>query len=190
MKLKDLVKLLNIDGSEIKGTDKGTKHSYLDEYENIFYSIKENKLNILEIGIQFGGSSILWQEYFKNSKLTLIDIEYQVTDEIFQKIDQGRCEIKIMDAYNLENFNKISTKKFDIIIDDGPHTLESHVFLVENYINILSKNGILIIEDIQKEEYIDIIKSKIPENYEVNIIDLRNVKNRYDDILFIIKKIN
>ena len=187
MKLKELIIHLNINGSGKNGTDKDCKHSYLPEYEKLFSGIKDEELKILEIGIQFGGSSLLWQEYFKNSILTLIDIEYQITENIKSRLSEERCEVLIFDAYRKENLS-ILKNQYDIIIDDGSHTLESHIFLVKNYLNFLSDNGILVIEDIQDFEHIEILKSLVPEGFEISIIDLREVKERYDDILFVLKK--
>jgi hypothetical protein len=190
MRLKELIELLKINGSDIKGTDKDTKHSYIEVYEEIFYYHRNKEVNILEIGVQFGGSSLLWHEYFKKSHLTLIDIEYLITDDIKSKLTESRFNLIIMDAYEDKCYNKLKFKKFDIIIDDGPHTLESQIFVLDNYLNNLSENGILVIEDIQDYSHIEIFKSKLNSNFQYFIYDLREKKNRYDDILFVIKKIN
>jgi hypothetical protein len=55
---------------------------------------------------------------------------------------------------------------------------------------LLKENGILIIEDIQNYEYCEIIMNQIDKNLysSVEVIDLRKNKNRYDDILIVIKK--
>ena len=52
---------------------------------------------------------------------------------------------------------------------------------------MIRKNGILVIEDISKIEYAHELKKIIPENYISEVIDLRHVKNRYDDIMLIVK---
>jgi hypothetical protein len=53
------------------GTDKSKwinfNKSYLNIYETYFKDIKNDKLNVLEIGVKTGNSIGLWQEYFKNS---------------------------------------------------------------------------------------------------------------------------
>ena len=50
-------------------SDKGFGHNYIDFYESIFNPIKENELNLLEIGVLFGNSLKLWSDYFINSKI-------------------------------------------------------------------------------------------------------------------------
>jgi hypothetical protein len=48
-------------------TDKNTVHSYLDLYERLLKSKKKTALNVLEIGVHFGGSIKLWHDYFENA---------------------------------------------------------------------------------------------------------------------------
>ena len=192
-----LVKL--IDNSK---TDKNTTHSYIDSYEKLFHKIKDNKLNILEIGIgephkdnRNGGSIKLWYDYFTSSTIYTIDIikNSKINQEILNK-----DRIKIFseqDAYDKKFIKNNFIDKninFDIIIDDGPHTLKSMKFFVKNYLPLLNDKGIMVVEDIQKIKWIDILIDSIPshiyDNVSFKTIDLRKEKNRYDDILFVIKK--
>jgi hypothetical protein len=80
--------------------------------------------------------------------------------------------------------------KFDMILDDGPHSLQSNIDVIVKYLPLLSENGILIIEDIQNFQWINILKQNVPDEYQkyIQIYDLRHIKNRYDDVLFVINK--
>jgi len=82
--------------------------------------------------------------------------------------------------------------KFDIMIDDGPHTLESMIFFIENYSKLLEDDGILVVEDVQSIEWIEQLTNVVPENLKkyIFVYDLRENKDRYDDILFVINKSN
>ena len=180
-------------------TDKNTSHSYIDTYEILFSSKKNNPNNILEIGIgepklnkDHGGSIKLWHDYFPNSIIYGLDIINinEVNEDIVLK-DRIKLLTSI-DAYNIKFIKETfidNDIKFDILIDDGPHTLESMIFFIKNYINILNKNGILVIEDIPNIEWIDILKDSTPDEYKdkIEVVDLRNIKNRGDDIMLIIK---
>jgi hypothetical protein len=75
-------------------------------------------------------------------------------------------------------------------LDDGPHTLESMIFFINHYLPLLKDDGILIIEDIPDINWTQILINNTPEQYKkyIEIADLRIVKNRWDDIMFIIKK--
>ena len=56
----------------------------------------------------------------------------------------------------------------------------------------MADDGILIIEDVQKWDWIEILKNEVPENLKqfIKIYDLRSNKKRYDDIVFTIDKFN
>ena len=56
----------------------------------------------------------------------------------------------------------------------------------------MADEGILIIEDVQKWDWIEILKNEVPENLKqfIKIYDLRSNKKRYDDIVFTIDKFN
>ena len=55
-------------------TDKNTTHSYLPLYQQLLKKKKESAKNILEVGIDRGGSIKLWSDYFTNAKVYGIDI--------------------------------------------------------------------------------------------------------------------
>ena len=59
--------------SEIYKTDK-LEHGYTAFYEKYFENIRDQKLQILEIGIADGKSLLMWSDYFKNSTIIGIDI--------------------------------------------------------------------------------------------------------------------
>ena len=165
-------------------TDKNTIHSYLATYEKLFEPIKEKTRNVLEIGIWKGGSIKLWSDYFKNSRIHAIDIMYPPE----YIIGYPRVTCYGGDAYSKQFVEIMSANKYDVIIDDGPHTLESMCFTARYYSDLLTSDGILVIEDIQDIEWCKDIKEALPENLRnfSYIVDLREEKGRYDDILFIV----
>ena len=56
----------------------------------------------------------------------------------------------------------------------------------------MTNDGILIIEDIQNINWISILKQEVPYELQpfIKVYDLRHIKNRYDDIIFTIDKLN
>ena len=58
------------------------------------------------------------------------------------------------------------------------------------YSQVLADDGILIIEDVQCLEWADTLKNVVPDHLKefIKIYDLRNIKSRYDDIIFTINK--
>jgi ubiquinone/menaquinone biosynthesis C-methylase UbiE len=57
-------------------TDKNVLHSYVDNvYEDIFKDLRQSTKKMLEIGVETGGSLLMWREYFPNVTITGIDIK-------------------------------------------------------------------------------------------------------------------
>lgn len=116
-------------------TDKFYVHSYIPEYESLFKDLKETHINLLEIGIQCGGSLELFKRYFKNGTITGIDIN----DFPLWLSTSDRIECFKKNAYSSEALEMFKDETFDIIIDDGPHDLNSMLYVSKFYINKLKK---------------------------------------------------
>lgn len=179
-------------------TDKNTTHSYLELYQTLLVSKKDSAKNVLEVGIgpfgQLSGGSIkLWHDFFTNATvyaLDIIDIN-SVWDEI--KNNDKIILYTSCDAYNEAFFKNTFLDKniqCDFVIDDGPHTLMSMIQFIKLYSQIMTDDGILIIEDVQSWDWIDVLKKMVPDHLKqyIEVYDLRHIKNRYDDIVFVINK--
>jgi len=174
-------------------TDKNTTHSYITLYQTLLESKKETAKNVLEVGIWEGGSIKLWSDFFTNA--TVYGLDKLHIDSVWEELKNKENIILYTstDAYNEEFFiNQFFYKniKFDFVLDDGPHTLESMKQFIKLYSQILTNDGILIIEDVQDIEWLEILKNEVPDNLKkfIKTYDLRNVKGRYDDIVFTINK--
>ena len=179
-------------------TDKNTTHSYLDLYETLLNSKRETAKNVLEVGIgdfkeKNGGSVKLWMDYFINATIYSLDIlsADRVIDEL--KNNNRVVLYTSTNAYD-ENFfiNTFLNKgiKMDMMLDDGPHTLESMKQFIRLYSQIMTDNGILMIEDVQSMLWIQELYNIVPDHLKpyIQVYDLRTNKNRYDDIVFVINK--
>ncbi len=191
----ELVKMLdnlNVNGFEVPGgTDKNTIHNYTGIYADLLAQYRKKQGTLLEIGIQHGGSSLLWHEYLPGFRLFLSDIQDIVPDMIWDQLDFDRYDFYQGDAYNggsLKMFADECPEGFDIIIDDGPHTLQSQVFAVEHYYPMVKPGGVLIIEDIQDINHLDVLTETVPEKERSNvrIFDNRPSRGRYDDVIWAI----
>jgi cephalosporin hydroxylase len=176
-------------------TDKNTTHSYLELYQTLLSKKKENAKNVLEVGIFEGGSIKLWNDFFINA--TVYGLDKMDIENVWSEIKNNDKIILYtsIDAYNSDFFTyQLLNKniKFDFVIDDGPHTLESMIQFIKLYSRLLTDDGILIIEDIQKWGWIHMLTINVPDDLKqfVKVYDLRENKNRYDDIVFTIDKLN
>jgi hypothetical protein len=95
------------------------------------------------------------------------------------------------DAYDINTINKFADNSLDYLIDDGPHTLNTQLISIKEWFKKIKSGGTLIIEDIQdwdnEKKFFDNECNLLGISYEY--IDLRKNKDRYDDVLIIIKKI-
>lgn len=176
-------------------TDKNTVHSYLPLYQELLISKKETAKNVLEVGILHGGSIKLWSDYFTNA--TVYGLDIMDIHDIWDGIKNNEKIIlhTSTNAYDNDFFtaNFLNKNvKCDFMLDDGPHTLESMKQFIKLYSQIMTDDGILIIEDVPTGNWISILENEVPEQLKpfVKVYDLRPNKNRYDDIVFTIDKSN
>ena len=171
-------------------TDKNTTHNYIDGfYENEFQQYRDKPVRVLEIGIASGHSLLLWDRYFSNHT-GIYGVDNYGGNIVSTARETKNIFITIDDAYAQRVVD--SLPKFDIIIDDGPHTLESMVLCIDLYLPKLNKGGVLVIEDVQSMDWIPVLNNTFDkiknETDQSDIIDLRNTKGRYDDLMFVVRR--
>ena len=117
---------------------------FIQLYEKYFSSLKNSKINILEIGVEGGDSLRIWREYFTNANICGIDIDkkdFKIDNtEILQGDQSDKNFLKtLIDKY----------KNFDIIIDDGSHQAKHIIASFKFLFPHLNNNGIYVIEHLQ-----------------------------------------
>jgi len=162
--------------------DKGTAHTYIQEYETILMPYRTNpNCSFLEIGVSWGLSIRMWREYFMGSVMG-VDIKlHQKTQDMWDRDDIRLIQC---DATQESLLSILGSQTFDIIIDDGSH----HVMDQLASFNLLKERvrpgGIYVIEDIQNLDYsITIFQQLHPT--KPTIIDNRSIKGRCDDVLIV-----
>lgn len=106
-----------IELGEKYGTDK-VQLGYLEHYQDLFESIRNNWVRLLEIGVWHGASLRMWRDYFPVGLIYGIDKrpEYQVEGEDRITTFFGRQQDETFLCEVIEK-----TQPFDIIIDDASH---------------------------------------------------------------------
>ena len=132
--------------------DKSSKHSYELCYEKHFLPVKNEPINILEIGIFKGESMKVWLEYFPNATVYGIDIFQRIKENELPILKNPRVKYLKLDSVS-EQAKQIITEnwgdiKFDFIIDDGLHTPVANRLTFLNFINFLKNDGVFFIEDV------------------------------------------
>ncbi len=121
---------------------------YLNNYERYFRSMKDGRINLLELGVFRGGSLLMWRDYFASGVISGVDVnQVSVEDESGRiRIYRGMQQDK--DFLDLVAEDSTGGEGFDIIIDDASHIGELtkisfwHLFHFH-----LKPGGIYVIED-------------------------------------------
>lgn len=121
---------------------------YLEVYDQLLKSYRGKSVNILEIGVQNGGSLETWAQYFTNAiNIIGCDINPQCRSLIF---DDPRICVIVGDATKDSTINDILSRvdSFDIIIDDGSHSSSDIIASFTKLFPSLRTGGIYIAEDL------------------------------------------
>ena len=172
------------------GTDKDTLHSYIKTYEKVFAPLRDTARYVLEIGIYSGAFLKILADYFENAQIYGIDID--LSNLRFGK-DDPRINIYEMNGTDPNSIKKLGVEYFDLIIEDGSHIPDEQVATFSNYAPLIGQRGIYIMEDINSST-LNTLSPRLKHiananQMDLEIIDLRYIKGRYDDICMIaIKK--
>ena len=121
---------------------------YIETWDELFEEFREKSVNILEIGIQNGGSLEVWAKYFKNAAYIVgCDIEEKCGSLDFE---DPRIRVIVGDVLNVETLKEIKqiSPEYSIIIDDGSHKSSDIIRTFGGYFPLLEFGGIYIVEDL------------------------------------------
>lgn len=154
-------------------TDKGGTHSYLPIYEAAFAPLRHQPVSLLEAGVRHGSSLVLWNRYFLQAAVVGLDTEPDL------KVDIRPATLLPWDASKVDCLFRV----YDIIIDDGDHSLESQLRTYANLRRYLKPGGLYFIEDTYGRGAWEIRRELQKELSAVRIYDLRALDRRSDSML-------
>lgn len=145
-------------------SDKSTVHNYHIIYSFIFNELGKH-INVLEIGLGTNNPSLVssmgshgrpgaslygFREYLQYANIYGADIDKNI---LFESERIKTCYVDQLELNTFENcINNFGNIKYDLIIDDGLHSIGANfntlLFALEN----LNTNGWIIIEDIHIKE--------------------------------------
>lgn len=135
------------------GTDKATYHNFTEVYNDYFELYKDP--NILEIGVYNFSSIRMLQTFFGNPTIVGMDIE-----DKSRFVGEGWNFIR-GDQTNPSDLQRCVdlVSPYDIIIDDGGHTMKQQQVTFGFLFDKVSVGGIYIIEDLHtsfNKSYLDV----------------------------------
>ena len=118
---------------------------YLDLYQKHFNHLKGQKVRFLEIGVYRGGSIGMWQNFFSpDSELFFLDIDPNCKEH-----EKGNAKVLIGDQTDYSFLQSVADQygPFDVVIDDGGHTMEQQTVSLQVLFSAVKDGGIYWIED-------------------------------------------
>ena len=147
------------------GTDK-YNHGFTQIYNNLLCNYKHDNFNLLEIGVFYGSSIKMWNEYFHNANIYAADNyiglngngnKFIEPDKFIKEVSNNdnfnRVKIVYLDQSKEEelikyaNYCKKNNIKFKIILDDGSHLMKDQQLTFFYLFDLLEDGGIFIVED-------------------------------------------
>ncbi|RDW84650.1 hypothetical protein BP6252_02240 [Coleophoma cylindrospora] len=137
------------------GADKVGKHHYQDMYEERLGPLRDKPIKMLEIGLGChmeygpGPSYYTWLEYFSDVELYFIDYDIECAST-WANLTKGATIITgdQADISFLKQFLQHTGGQFDIIIDDGGHTMAQQRTSLNILWDALRPGGTYFIEDL------------------------------------------
>lgn len=141
-------------------TDKGSeKHFYHHVYEPHFEPLRNEPINILEIGVFRGASTAAFHEYFPNAQIYGVDIFVRMDPSEIQVLKEDRVHWLKTDSLDPSCTSAIQEKwpglEFDIIIDDGAHWPEANRLTFKHTFPLLKTGGKYFVEDVWPFDIMD-----------------------------------
>lgn len=126
----------------------------LDAYQRHFASFMDTKVNVGEVGIQSGGSILMWQDVMgQGCHVFGIDINRATT-----KFANYRTTVTIGDQADPQMWHYFfanAVPQLDLLIDDGGHEAHQMVVTLQQVFPHLSPGGYIAIEDIHGQHYVN-----------------------------------
>jgi len=115
-------------------------HRHMDPYR------QQGHLSFLEIGVQNGGSAQMWKTYFSESIFSYTGIDI---DPKCKQLEHDGFEIVIGDQGDTDFLERFIRRNdtYDIILDDGGHTMDQQINSFKALFKYLNNGGIYIVED-------------------------------------------
>jgi hypothetical protein len=158
---------------------------YFDVYDFWFKKYKNKPIVILEIGVFQGGSLNMWRDYFgKEAKIFAIDI-----NPLCKQFETENTKIFIGSQEDKEFLKYVKTQvpKFDILIDDGGHTMKQQIVSFEELYGHIKEDGLYLCEDLHTSYWQNYGGGYKNSNsfieYSKNLIDSINAWHSIDKLL-------
>ena len=133
----------------LNGTDKSSvRHDYLVHYERFFAGWRQERFNLIEIGVYNGASLETWRDFFPNAQIVGADI-----NPAYRRHAGSRIAIEIGSQADPGFLHQLAEQHPPlVVIDDGSHRADHQIFTFERLFPKLLPGGCYIVEDLSTRE--------------------------------------
>jgi|TARA_B110000211_G_scaffold206894_1_gene242265 cephalosporin hydroxylase len=125
-------------------------HGYSKYYEKFFLELRDQKINILEIGSFYGNASAAMFFYFKNANIFGADINPNMFNYTSKRIKSFFVNSSSVSSIEKNILDK--KIKYKIIIEDASHMLKDQIISLFYLFPILESGGYFIVEELDFPE--------------------------------------
>ncbi|OJU80402.1 MAG: hypothetical protein BGO10_05755 [Chlamydia sp. 32-24] len=121
-------------------------HDYTKVYSKYFAPIRNKRIKLLEIGVFEGNGVKMWEQYLPNADLHFVDITFA-----YLKYFSLRSKYYLANQENPVDLTRVVIEaggNFDVIIDDGGHTMNQQLVSFHTLFPHVKNGGMYIIEDL------------------------------------------
>lgn len=118
---------------------------YFPIYSRHFAPYVGKPISVLEIGVYRGGSMQMWTNFF-GPQVRLVGMDI---DPVAKAAAGDRYAVVLGDQSDPEFLQKVAEEHgpFDIVIDDGGHTMQQQIISIETLFPAVAEGGVYLVED-------------------------------------------
>lgn len=138
------------------GTDKANDHRFTEFYYD--YCVKYTSPKLLEVGVSGGHSLNMWSQFYPTGEIVGMDIDISPFisrqriphNATLTEVKLGNITVFSGDQENKDDLLKSLNyhKEYDIIIDDGGHTMKQQQITLGTLFPYVKSGGLFIMEDL------------------------------------------
>jgi hypothetical protein len=133
-----------------RGTDKSSyHHNYLRLYDELFGSLRDKPVALLELGVCFGLSMHMWADYFTHPDTVIHGIDNHSYGE-FQ--GEQPSNVVLWDGDQAERPAGWPNPILDVVIDDASHDPVKTEASFRLWFKAVRPGGIYVVEDISERD--------------------------------------
>jgi len=165
---------------------------YTSHYASLFNDVRNDITKVLEIGVETGRSHRMWLEYFPNAIIYGFDI-FRFGVEEFHRLQERNPNLdrSVMfegdqeNVDDLKEFLSLHGEDFDIIIDDGGHSMRQQQISLGVLFDAVKSGGYYVIEDLHtcSGEWDQLYDYQIINDGDTLTTDLlKSIENKDDSV--------